>query len=207
MWAFKARSGETSPVIETDQSYFVFRLDSLRPEGIPPYEKIKVLLQVPDKPFDEQDIAPPGGSAEQPWMSTADVDGDGKPELLLAQKNFLRAVVWQEETNSPDGKPTYSFRVKDQINGAGSNSRIVGAAALPNGTNRIGSLFLLDAERKSLTLCERDPAGELHGREPGGEAVPLNERNGPRRRALAVGAVGILSDEAALVEVERHIGQ
>ena len=103
-----------------------------------PYEKIKVLLQVPDKPFDEQDIAPPGGSAEQPWMSTADVDGDGKPELLLAQKNFLRAVVWQEETNSPDGKPTYSFRVKDQINGAGSNSRIVGAAALPNGTNRIG---------------------------------------------------------------------
>ena len=124
-----------------------------------PYEKIKVLLQVPDKPFDEQDIAPPGGSAEQPWMSTADVDGDGKPELLLAQKNFLRAVVWQEETNSPDGKPTYSFRVKDQINGAGSNSRIVGAAALPNGTNRIGSLFLLDAERKSLTLCERDPAG------------------------------------------------
>src|SRR5438034_833458 len=53
-----------------------------------PYEKIKVLLQVPDKPFDEQDVAPPGGSAEQPWLSMADVDGDGKPELLLAQKNF-----------------------------------------------------------------------------------------------------------------------
>ena len=124
-----------------------------------PYEKIKVLLQVPDQPFDEQDIAPPGGSAEQPWMSAADVDGDGKPELLLAQKNFLRAVVWQVETNSPDGKPTYSFRVKDQINGAASNSRIVAATALPNGTNRVASLFLLDAERKSLTLCERDPAG------------------------------------------------
>ena len=124
-----------------------------------PYEKIKVLLQVPDQPFQEQDIAPPGGSAEQPWMSAADVDGDGKPELLLAQKNFLRAVVWQVETNNPDGKPTYSFRVKEQINGSGSNSRIVAAAALPNGTNRIASLFLLDAERKSLTLCERDPAG------------------------------------------------
>ena len=124
-----------------------------------PYEKIKVLLQVPDQPFDEQDIAPPGGSAEQPWMSAADVDGDGKPELLLAQKNFLRAVVWQVETNSPDGKPTCSFRVKDQINGAASNSSIVAATALPNGTNRVASLFLLDAERKSLTLCERDPAG------------------------------------------------
>src|SRR5438132_939565 len=33
------------------------------------------------------------------------------------------------------------------------------AAALTNGTNRIASLFLLDAERKALTLCERDAAG------------------------------------------------
>ncbi len=124
-----------------------------------PYEKIKVLLQIREQPFDEEDIAPPGGSAEQPWMSAADVDGDGKPELLLAQKNFLRAVVWQVETNRPDIKPTYSFRVKEQINGAGSNSRIVAAAPLPNGTNRIASLFLLDAERKCLTLCERDATG------------------------------------------------
>jgi len=124
-----------------------------------PYEKIKVLLQIREQPFDEEDIAPPGGSAEQPWMSAADVDGDGKPELLLAQKNFLRAVVWQVETNRPDSKPTYSFRVKEQINGAGSNSRIVAAAPLPNGTNRIASLFLLDAERKFRTLCERDATG------------------------------------------------
>ena len=124
-----------------------------------PYEKIKVLLQVPDKPFDEQDIAPPGGTVEQPWLSAADVDGDGKPELLLAQKNFLRAVVWHADTNSPGGKPTFSFAVKEQINGAGSSSRIVVAAALPNGTNPVASVFLLDAERKSLTLCERDAAG------------------------------------------------
>src|SRR2546422_11200181 len=89
-----------------------------------------------------------------------DVDGAGKLVLLLAEKNFLHAVVWQVETNSLDNKPTYSVRVKEQINGAGSNSRIVAAAALPNGTNRIASLFLLDAERKALTLCERGAAGE-----------------------------------------------
>ncbi len=124
-----------------------------------PYEKVKILLQGDDKPFDEQDVAPPGGSAEQPWMSAADVDGDGKPELLLAQKNFLRAVVLKSETNAAAEKPAFSFQVKEQINGAAGNSRIVGAAALPNGTNRVASLFLLDAERKSLTLCERDPAG------------------------------------------------
>src|SRR5205814_5014323 len=33
------------------------------------------------------------------------------------------------------------------------------AAPIPNGTNEIASLFLLDAERKIVTLCERDPAG------------------------------------------------
>ena len=49
--------------------------------------------------------------------------------------------------------------MKEQINGAGSNSRLAGAAAIPNGTNAIPSLFLLDVERKVLTLCERDRAG------------------------------------------------
>ena len=123
------------------------------------YEKIKILRQVADKDFEELDIAPPGGNAEKPWLSTADVDGDGRPELLLAQKNFLRAVVLQAETpaSGKADKTNWTFRVKEQINGASSNSRIVGAAAL-----RIAgrtSLFLLDAERKALTLCERDTNG------------------------------------------------
>lgn len=126
-----------------------------------PYEKIKVLLQVPGKSFDEQDIVPPGGSVDLPWLSAADVDGDGKPELLLAQKNFLRAVVLKSDTQNKGtvAKPAWSFVVKEQINGTSSNSRIVGATPLSNGTNRVPLLFLLDAERKALTLCERDAAG------------------------------------------------
>ncbi|MEK7685126.1 MAG: VCBS repeat-containing protein [Verrucomicrobiota bacterium] len=126
-----------------------------------PYEKIKVLLQVAGQDFNEQDVAPPGGSAEQPWLSATDVDGDGKAELLLAQKNFLRAVLLQAEMKdgSAGNKPAWSFSVKEQINGMASNSRIVGAAAVRDGTNNIPALFLLDAERKSLTLCERDNAG------------------------------------------------
>jgi FG-GAP-like repeat len=126
-----------------------------------PYEKIKVLIQVPEKDFDEEDVAPPGGSVEEPWMSSADVDGDGKPELLLAQKNFLRAVVLKQEASAQNStnRGGWVFSVKEQINGAASNSRLVGAAALPNGTNAVKSLFLLDAERKAVTLCERDNAG------------------------------------------------
>jgi hypothetical protein len=126
-----------------------------------PYEKIKVLIQTPSHTFDEEDVLPPGGSSDQPWMSAADVDGDGKLELLLAQKNFIRAVVLQQESGSAtnDAKPAWTFHVKDQINGASSSSRIVGAAPLRNGTNTVDSLFLLDADQKALTLCERDAAG------------------------------------------------
>ena len=126
-----------------------------------PYEKVKVLLQVPGKDFDEEDVAPPGGIVEQPWLASVDVDGDGKPELLLPQRNFIRAVVLKQEPAPADStnKTEWAFDVKDQINGAGSDSRLAGAAALPNGTNAVPSLFLLDTERKVLTLCERDAAG------------------------------------------------
>lgn len=125
------------------------------------YEKVKILLHVPDKPFEELDVSPPGGSVEQPWLSVADIDSDGKDELLLAQKNFLRAVVLQADKPAPatGEKPAWSLGVKEQINGASSSSRIVGAAYLPSGGGQGGALFLLDAEKKALSLCERDPAG------------------------------------------------
>ncbi|HEX3721110.1 MAG TPA: VCBS repeat-containing protein [Verrucomicrobiae bacterium] len=126
-----------------------------------PYEKIKVLRQREDETsFDETDVTPPGGNADEPWLSSLDVDGDGKPELLLAQKNFVRAVVLKPENDKiTNGKPVWSFYVKEQINGASSDSRIVAATALRNGTNAVASLFLLDAARKELTLSERDKAG------------------------------------------------
>ena len=126
-----------------------------------PYEKIKVLLQKSGGDFDEVDVDPPGGAIEQPWLASADVDGDGKPELLLPQKNFVRAVVLEQEAKIPGStnQPDWVFRVKDQINGAAADSRIVGATAVRNGTNGVPAIFLLDAEHKQLTLCERDAAG------------------------------------------------
>ncbi len=124
-----------------------------------PYEKIKIFRQVADKDFEEVEVAPPGGAVEQPWASAADVDGDGKAELLLGQKNFVRAVVLSSE-GKPQGtnKTAWAFTVKEQINGTASNSRIIGATPFPSG-GKVPLLFLLDAERKALTLCERDSAG------------------------------------------------
>lgn len=40
-WAFQAEVGETSPVIETEDAMFVFRLDSLHKAGIPPLNQIR----------------------------------------------------------------------------------------------------------------------------------------------------------------------
>ncbi|HEV2329008.1 MAG TPA: VCBS repeat-containing protein [Verrucomicrobiae bacterium] len=126
-----------------------------------PYEKIKVLLQKRDGSFDEEDVDAPGGGIEQPWLGSADLDGSGKPELLLPQKNFIRAVVLEQErkTDNSTNQPSWVFRVKDQINGAASDSQIVGAVPVPNGENRSPSIFLYDAQYQRLTLCERDTNG------------------------------------------------
>ena len=41
VWAFEREPGETSPVIEGEAAYYVFRLDSLIPEGIPPLAAVR----------------------------------------------------------------------------------------------------------------------------------------------------------------------
>jgi len=41
IWAFEAQEGYTSPIIETDWAYYVFRLDSLRPAAVPPLEEVR----------------------------------------------------------------------------------------------------------------------------------------------------------------------
>ena len=41
LWAFEAHPGETSQVIETSGAYYVFRLDSLKPAGVPPFADVR----------------------------------------------------------------------------------------------------------------------------------------------------------------------
>jgi hypothetical protein len=142
-------------------------IEDVNQDGLPdlvvliPYEKVKVLLQKSNGDFEEVDVDPPGGAMDRPWLTSVDVDGDGKPELLLPQKNFVRAVVLEKQTENTGttNRSGWVFRVKDQINGSWSDSHIVGATTLKNGKNTIPSIFLLDAEHGCLTLCERNAAG------------------------------------------------
>jgi peptidyl-prolyl cis-trans isomerase D len=46
VWSFQAKPGEHSDVIEAEQAYVVFRLDSVRAEGVPPLETIRGTVQV-----------------------------------------------------------------------------------------------------------------------------------------------------------------
>jgi peptidyl-prolyl cis-trans isomerase D len=41
VWAFETTVGESSPVLETGGEYYVFRLDSLAPEGVPPLSEAR----------------------------------------------------------------------------------------------------------------------------------------------------------------------
>jgi hypothetical protein len=49
--------------------------------------------------------------------------------------------------------------VKEQINGAGNNSRIVAATSVKQEGKEIPELFLLDAERKMISVSDRDESG------------------------------------------------
>jgi parvulin-like peptidyl-prolyl isomerase len=44
VWAFESKIGETSPVIEGPSAYYVFRLDSLIPAGVPPVSELRDVL-------------------------------------------------------------------------------------------------------------------------------------------------------------------
>lgn len=44
VWAFQGQVGETSPVVETEDFYYVFRLDSLQKSGVPPLTEIRAAV-------------------------------------------------------------------------------------------------------------------------------------------------------------------
>jgi peptidyl-prolyl cis-trans isomerase D len=45
-WAFQAKLGEISPIVETPTAFFLFRLDSVAPEGIPAFEAIRAAVTI-----------------------------------------------------------------------------------------------------------------------------------------------------------------
>jgi len=78
-----------------------------------------------------------------------DLDGDGKPELLVATKNFARAL-----TLGATG-----LTIKDQVNGATARSDIKGVAALDVDGDKVMDVALFDQSTKAITLLKRNENG------------------------------------------------
>jgi peptidyl-prolyl cis-trans isomerase D len=57
VWAFQNQPGSTSPVIETSLAYYVFRLDSLQEEGVPPLARIRDAVAAAARDARKKDLA------------------------------------------------------------------------------------------------------------------------------------------------------
>ncbi len=82
--------------------------------------------------------------------SAGDVDGDGKPELLVASGNFARAVVLDANNG---------LQVKEQMNGRSPNSQIKSAAALDITGDGKNEIALLDGQDSVVSVLRRGSSG------------------------------------------------
>jgi peptidyl-prolyl cis-trans isomerase D len=57
VWAFEARVGETSPIVEAKPAYYIFRLDSLVPAGVPPLADVRARVAAAVKLEKQQAVA------------------------------------------------------------------------------------------------------------------------------------------------------
>lgn len=88
--------------------------------------------------------------AEESAFSLGDVNGDGKPEILLAQKNLARAIILNAAG---------SIEIVDQFNGRSSTSQIAGVVALDLDGDRQDEIVLVDRTAKGLSVLKKQPSG------------------------------------------------
>jgi peptidyl-prolyl cis-trans isomerase D len=79
IWAFQAKAGEVSPVLEAERAYVVVRLDSLQDEGIPPLASIRSDVEGRVR------LAKKQTAAEVVGKRLAEEAGKGVPLKQLAQ--------------------------------------------------------------------------------------------------------------------------
>ncbi len=139
-----------------------------------------LLLLTPDRPMVMLEAQAPG--SEQPWRvvtsaemgqfglvqaasadntAIADLDGDGRPELLVADRNFIRGLRYDPD---PADGATPGWQIVGQLNADRADSKLVSLAIFPDrivaadrGNDRL-VVFSRDGERWS-----QRPSVDLEG--------------------------------------------
>ncbi len=107
VWAFQAKPGESGEIIELSYADFLFRLDSVQPEGVPPFEK----------------IAPAVGSAAR---NSRKLEGTRKVgENLLTR---IREGSTLAQAATAVGLPHQEFPAFSRVNPPFPSAKVVGTA-------------------------------------------------------------------------------
>jgi len=170
LWIIKNDgSRKTQPLDKSFQStpskMFILDIDQDQQPDIiisVPYEKLRILRQTKPEEFEELTLELPGGSAESSNLDFGDIDNDGKPELLVCQRNFVRAITLTNKMTATNSSASnlWTFNVKEQINGLSSNSRILSARIIDlSKPEKQQYLCLFDSGEKVLSFCSRDKNG------------------------------------------------
>ena len=89
VWAFEGReAGSTSPVIETSFAYYVFRLDSLQPEGVPPLAQIRPAVEQALRAEKKREVAKPRAAEYMKRLEKGESMAEAAKAMSLPHREF-----------------------------------------------------------------------------------------------------------------------
>ena len=88
-WAFQgANEGATSPVIEASMAYYIFRLDSLQPAGVPPLPQLRQSVEHALRMEKKKQLAKPKAEAYLKRVESGESDAGAAKALGLPHREF-----------------------------------------------------------------------------------------------------------------------
>ncbi len=89
VWAFQGSSpGSTSPVIESSLAYYVFRLDSIQPAGVPPLAAVRQAVEHSVRQEKKKGLAKPKAEEFLKRVQNGEAEADAAKALNLAYRDF-----------------------------------------------------------------------------------------------------------------------
>ncbi len=89
VWAFQGASpGSTSPVIESSLAYYVFRLDSVQPAGVPPLAAVSQAVEHSLRQEKKKAMAKPKAEEFLKRVQNGEPEADAAKALNLAYRDF-----------------------------------------------------------------------------------------------------------------------